>query len=374
MAIEILQDRINIGSFQLVANSELNGFTTNGAAFSAPQYTLGSPTIRNGTSDGVGRAQIGPTVGFPAANYIIKRPFATEQEKIVSFGEFGQTQPEHQQGGGEGFNSENFGYYQGGVPAPGIPNNTGKGTGGRFPFASEMVLNNSFSGAPTNGAGQFSAPTNGYSVGGDDESPIFSQGIDDIKRYPFALLDAGQSSVVVDVGNLSTISDRCSAFGSETNGYKAAGHVDQPPLPFEAQNVEKFPFASDVNSTDLGFDRDGRDHLSVSDDNYGYLYAGQPQPAGTAATPTQFNNSLFVYPFASDITFGSVPGSALGQRRGGHSFASTTTGYASTGQHAPPVSPEPFGGAFSFATLSDRQIIQDILGNSPSERDAGWQT
>ena len=89
-------------------------------------------------------------------------------------------------------------------------------------------------------AGQ-SSTTHGYTTGG------FNPGaLDIIDKFPFA-----SDGTATDVGDLTVSRAYCVGVSSATLGYSCGGNV-RPASPNSNNTIDKFPFSSDSNATDVG--------------------------------------------------------------------------------------------------------------------------
>ena len=114
------------------------------------------------------------------------------------------------------------------------------------------------------GGGGASSSTHGYVAGAGNWAPT-----DVIEKYPFAT-DSNASSV----GGLAVNASQASGSFSETYGYVAGG-MDGPPGYNKLNNIQKYPFATDSDSTDIADITLGRYGTSgQSSIDYGYNSGG----------------------------------------------------------------------------------------------------
>jgi len=134
-------------------------------------------------------------------------------------------------------NSQEYGYLNGAYPGYGQTDMQ------RMSFASEgatVALTGTILPGAGMGGGGLMTPTYGYHAGG--RAPVYQNVI---QKFPFAS-DDGSS----DVGDLSRAKAYVGAAPSETDGYVFGGvNPGAPPSPMD--DVDKFPFASDTNATDV---------------------------------------------------------------------------------------------------------------------------
>ena len=186
-----------------------------------------------------------------------------------------------------GQSSETSGYTSGGkAPSPnGGPNINSVE---KFAFASDA--NASDVGDLTKGrysaAGQ-SSSDNGYTSGGDERAPLYESEI--IDKFSFA-----SDANTTDVGNLTSFRNRAAGQSSSSSGYTAGGVDNSPTL---VNTIDKFPFATDANATDVGDLTGNRaDTAGQSSTLSGYTSGGIKKPP----SPAQHQNIIDKFPFVSD--------------------------------------------------------------------------
>jgi hypothetical protein len=166
-----------------------------------------------------------------------------------------------------------------------------------------------------------SSPTHGYTSGGLVDGPGIGY-TNTIDKFSFAFFDANAT----DVADLINGSKGFATGQSSTeNGYVSGGAILGPAGPGLTNQIDKFPFATDANSSDVGY-------LTV---NRGYQ-AGQSSlshgytSGGTLPPYLDYTNVIDKFPFASDANATDVGdlsenrGSSVGQ-------SSTVSGYSSGG-------------------------------------------
>lgn len=301
------------------------------------------------------------------------------------------------------FGGANFGYVSGGVDYPSIYKNTIE----RFPFAIDFdetdvgdltVGRSSASGASSSTHGytaggwdgtrsnvidkfQFVAtsnatdvgdmvvgrshmasthsPTHGYSSGGYTGPPFLVR--DNIDKFSFSV-----DGNATDVGNLNQ--GRGEVFGqtSSTHGYTSGGN-SSPAGGVIVNTIDKFPFSSDNNATDVGdltvakFDATG-----LSSDVAGYSGSGN-------TNSTTSDNTLDKFPFASDANArdaGDLSSSVT--RRAG--VSSKTDGYLAGGNLAPAAPPVDYQNIHKFPFATDAAQDMDLVGYLPNRRNKGTGT
>lgn len=144
-----------------------------------------------------------------------------------------------------------------------------------------------------------SSPTNGYTSGGFSGPPSYSNVID---KFPFA--SAANAS---DVGDLTEGKYGASGHASETNGYTAGGITPASPVNLYSVVIEKFPFATDTNSSDIG-------QLSSSPQSYA------SSSVSSSTDGYSVTSMIQKFPFATD-TNGTYTGfTEHGRAATGHQY------------------------------------------------------
>lgn len=153
----------------------------------------------------------------------------------------------------------------------------------KFPFASDT--NSTDVGDLTQGrwgpAGH-SSSISGYTSGGSQPTPQYNT----IDKFPFST-----NNNATDVGDLPNINRRHTGHSSSTNGY--ASHINPT-----RTNYVKFPFAVDTNATNAadltfgGYGAAGQNSTTSGYNSGGYKFS--PPPANIAV------NTIEKFPFATD--------------------------------------------------------------------------
>jgi hypothetical protein len=211
-----------------------------------------------------------------------------------------------------GQSSDTSGYTSGGVtpsPSPVVTNTIDK-----FPFASDANatdvgdLTAARRGPP---AGQ-SSTTSGYTSGGSipTSSPLYTNVID---KFPFS-----SDGNATDVGDLTVARHAVAGQSSDASGYTSGGFSGPPNTTHNI--IDKFPFSSDANATDVG-------DLTVA----------RQIPTGQSSTTSGYTSGGFPsyniidkFPFSSDANATDV-GDLTVTRNGGAGQSSTASGYTSGG-------------------------------------------
>ena len=169
------------------------------------------------------------------------------------------------------------------------------------------------------GAGLMS-PTDGYYVSG------YPPGSDLIQKFPFAsdgnAADTGQNLLLPTYSITSCM--------SSTHGYVMGGYPGSPnPTGDYTDQIQKFPYASGSNATDVGNLLAGNSYGGGNQsDTHGYHAGGNG-----AAPATGFRNEIQKFTFASDADATDVGDLTTARYTGtGNAVTSTTHGYAGGGQ------------------------------------------
>jgi hypothetical protein len=209
---------------------------------------------------------------------------------------------------------------------------------------------------------------NGYVAGGFISPTTLYNTID---KFPFAT-----NANATDIADLAVARYGLASQSSLTNGYASGGYSagPSPPIPVPSRyrtTIDKFSFATDSNSFNIGDLFQLRRYASgQSSDVSGYTSGGQRNPQASPSIPTFLVNTIDKFPFALD---GFVVATDVGDlthlpyRTAGQS--STVSGYVSGGYgRNPPGSPAPlspmttknFINKFPFATDSNATDIADL--------------
>jgi hypothetical protein len=213
----------------------------------------------------------------------------------------------------DGFQGTVAGFVSGGSPPA-------QNTIEKFPFATDTNSVDTGGDLLTilvEGAGA-SSPTFGYTVGG--YFPPTTSAVNTIQKYPFAI-SSGTSS---DVGDLTGIFRALQGqnISSGISGYIGSGAT--PPGVTATNTINKFPFATDTNASDIGDTTQARSTpAGQSSFVSGYL------SGGATAGPTQVN-TIDKFPFATNSNATDV-GDISAARRNVGGTSSSTNGYTSGG-------------------------------------------
>ncbi len=185
----------------------------------------------------------------------------------------------------------------------------------KFPFAADgnaTDVGDLTAPARRAAAGQSSAES-GYTSGG--QSPILNT----IDKFPFAA-----NANATDVGDLTQARAAPAGQSSDVSGYTSGGVTG----PTYVNTIDKFPFAANANATDVGDLTQERVNVAgQSSDVSGYTSGGLDP--GITPPPTLVN-TIDKFPFATDANATDV-GDLTQSRFGPAGQSSTESGYNSGG-------------------------------------------
>ena len=249
----------------------------------------------------------------------------------------------------QGYQGDTYGFMSGGVNPGDAPN-----PGSTGPQSAFNIINRYTFASATNATDygdltahrQYvsgaSSSTHGYSAGGGDGSQNSVNVID-----KFAFSAAGNAT---DVGDLTVARYQLSGTQSPTFGYAAGGYYLGPPSNYVTNIVDKFPFGSDGNASDVGDLTLARQYLTgTSSNDHGHAAGG---------TPTS-GKRIDKYAFASDGNATDVGDTVVEMEYlGANSPSSPTHGYIVSG-HINTFEKFPFasdGNSSDVADLLQRTI------------------
>ena len=187
------------------------------------------------------------------------------------------------------------------------------------------------------GAGS-SSNTHGYIAGGDSVASTASGdiGINVIEKYAFSASTSGS-----DVGDLSGNRTSVSGCMSETHGYIRGGRIGGPGAA-SYNIIERWPFASDTNASDVGDTVAIGSNYGFNGQNsktHGYIVGGADTGNATRLQKHAFASSANATEIGS-LAYASIPGAGS---------SSNTHGYATgSGDSAPAT-----GHILKFSFVSD---------------------
>ena len=227
----------------------------------------------------------------------------------------------------------------------------------KFPFASNGNATDvgDLTFGRYNTAGQSNGNVDGYTSGGS--LPGFSSPTNVIDKFPFAT-DANAT----DVGDLTIARRQIAGHSSTGSGYTSGGRrAPTAPTPNNYTNIiDKFPFASNANATDVGDLTALRVTVVGQSSNVsGYSCGGYtrrtPQVPAPLA-PITVSAVIQKFPFASDANATDV-GNLTVARGAGAGQSSTVSGYTSGGYTGSNVIDK-----FPFATDANATDVGDLSG------------
>ena len=185
----------------------------------------------------------------------------------------------------------------------------------------------------------FQGSTSGYASGGNDPSG----GINPIDKFPFS-----SDGNATDVGDLTAAKLGVAGQSSTASGYVSGGY--EPTDPTGLINViEKFPFSSDGNATDVGDLTGQKYHLTgQTGSSSGYTSGG--------SSPTGAVNVIEKFPFSTDANATDV-GDLTVARAYVAGQSSDVSGYTSGG-YIPPTTN--VIDKFSFSSDANATDVGDL--------------
>ena len=215
----------------------------------------------------------------------------------------------------------------------------------KYPFATNANATVAGTRSVAHGAAGQSSTTHGYATGSFiDPWPTTTNAI---SKFPFAI--AGGTST--DVGDLTQSRHTYGGNSSTTHGYATGGHINSG---IGLNTVDRFPFSSDTNASDVGDLTQGRLGRGHSSSTHGYNSGGLSGDMSVIS----ISNVIDRFPFAAGGNSSDVGDLTGGLYRGGD-HSSATHGYNSGGE-------EPGGWSssinkFSFVTNGNASSIGNLL-------------
>lgn len=235
--------------------------------------------------------------------------------------------------------------------APALGTNIGYFSGGgsniidKFPFATtgNATDHADLTGSKLNSTGQ-SSQNHGYASGTYDGPG--GQVFNIIEKFSFSTV-----SNATDVGDLTEARGGTAGQSSTTHGYNAGGGL------FAGSNtIDKFQFAADVNATNVGDLTVAR--LSTSGQNsstVGYTSGGSP-----SSPPGGVVNTIDRFPFATDTNASDV-GDMTGARLSMSGSSSFVSGYVVGGDWGPGSGTSTAIDKFPFATVNNATLVGNLI-------------
>jgi hypothetical protein len=327
MTIKIYSDRIDIGDFTLF---EGNGGVQFGGVARAERFLGGAGTFQGSVSGYVSGRQ-----APPASNTIDKFPFSTDTNAsdvgdltVARFGIFGCS-------------SKTYGYAAGGTAEPPLYNTIDK-----FPFSADTNatdVGDLSTAASAYGSEGQSSRTHGYVAGGSLNTPATPGSTNRIEKFSFATDTNGTA-----IGNLVIGVHVGGGASSTTHGYLSGGREGGSPTGL-TNTIQKWPFSTDTNATDVGDISSSRD-AGAGQSSYTHGYASGGNDSGSI-------NTIEKWPFSTDTNATDV-GDLTQARRQSAGQSSTVSGYTSGGYQAP--SSSNVIDKFPFATNTNATDVGDL--------------
>jgi hypothetical protein len=207
-------------------------------------------------------------------------------------------------------------------------------------------------------AGQSSA-THGYASGGLT-SPSSDPERNFIQKFTFAT-----NGNATDISNLTLSRDMPSGQSSIGNGYgyTSGGSLGASPN-LQYDRIDRFPFASDDDATDVG-------NLTVSRGSSAGQQSGASGYASGGYLYPLYSDQIEKFPFSSDFTTATDVGDLTLARSMPCGQSSATHGYTSGGW-VPPSSYSQIIDRFAFASDVNATTVGDM--GYPGKRGAGGQS
>jgi len=331
MSIKVYSDRIEFGNYTLSLTPD--GININGALSSESLARFGLPgEVASYVSGGVDAPPFNT-----GTNTIQRYSFAADID-TVSVGTLsatkltaaGSSSPSH------GFD---YGGNSGGTSTNPPATMTMVNAIDRFSFASFAPAVNLGSITATRSAGGHSSREHGYVSGGLTTPTSVSDVSRSLIRYPFA----SAADEVVTANSLTTAGGGHAAQSSNTHGYVSGGYGGAAPAPDGYTRIDKFAFTASSICTDIGDLTQLRSKHTTSEPSAyssiagvssaiaGYSAGGQSTPPSPSNT---YYNTVDKFPFATDTNASDV-GDLSGNRGGAIGTSSTTNGYVNGGYGAP---------------------------------------
>ena len=197
----------------------------------------------------------------------------------------------------------------------------------------------------------FQGTTSGYTTGGGTGSPTQpppSTTVSTIDKFPFA-----SDANATDVGDRTVAGVRMAGQSSDANGYTSGNRSFTGPI-YYSNVIDKFPFSSDANAADVGdMTYEKEMNRGQSSSTHGYNTGGT-SPPGIAMV-----NIIEKFPFASDANASDVGDMTL-VRYGGAGISSNENGYYASGNVTGSVAPFTAIQKFSFASDGNTTVVGEL--------------
>ena len=206
--------------------------------------------------------------------------------------------------------------------------------------------------------------THGYTMGGWNYIPGEAQpngGLVDIDKFSFATGTQNASNI----GDLTVLRFTTVGNTSETHGYNVGGHAYPSDTPTDYNIIEKFPYATDSDATDVGdtvVTTNFRKGASSNSETHGYL--------ANANTIAGYYNQIQKYSFTTDGNTVDVADVIRAGRCSAQNLQSSTYGYVTCWESFSPADTanENRIEKFSFAAGTNSTDVGNLT------RDGNWST
>jgi hypothetical protein len=277
------------------------------------------------------------------SNTIDKFPFASDAN-ATDVGDLTE-----ERNGSAGQSSADNGYTSGGYGPGGVTNVIDK-----FPFASDANATDvgDMTGTRNKTAGQ-SSSVNGYNSGGSQASLPY---LNIIEKFPFS-----SDANATDVGDMTAVREKPAGQSSTVSGYNSGGSS-----PGASNVIDKFPFASDANATDVG-------DITVAQlgaNGQSSTVSGYTSGGSSPTIPGFATNVIDKFPFASDGNATDVGDLSVARYGSAGSQSSTASGYTSGGTD-PTISPTRSNVIDKFPFASDANATD--VGDLSVTRNSGGE-
>lgn len=200
----------------------------------------------------------------------------------------------------------------------------------------------------------FQGSTSGYASGGQDPDISPPAGFNTIDKFPFS-----SDANATDVGDLSQTRTQLAGQSSAENGYSTGGYAGS-----NSNVIDKFPFSSNANASDVGDLSVARFGVAGQNSNLnGYTSGGRT---------TADDNIIDKFPFTSDANATDVGDLSYGRAQAAGQ-SSSSDGYASGGNpNGPPytylttIDKFPFSSDANAAANADLSVARTQLSGQSS--------
>lgn len=302
MAIRVLPNSVQIGKYYLTEGP-------GGLTFDGGIYSTGLRIKTQAQGETAGYVSGGWNPGPTNTNTIEYFPFAVDSN-VADVGDLTVARAFV-----TGQSSSESGYTSGGTP-------TTTNVIDKFPFATNSNASDvgDLTVSRYGAAGQ-SSKVSGYTSGGDSGTPpALTTLVNVIDKFPFAT-NANAS----DVGDITVERGYVSGQSSSDFGYTSGGGINPSPPAPSSNVIDKFPFATNANATDVGDITAARNEVAGQSSGISGYTSG-----GYVVGPNAWTNIIDKFPFATNANATDV-GDLTTTRSSMTGQSSITAGYNSGG-------------------------------------------